>query len=192
MWLWLLLLLLLVCIIAFLYYSALLTPVTIHRLPSQRLRVAYVLNVGPYTEAYKRHCELERDLAKIRPIDWSKEPCFGVYFDVPTVTEASKCRALVGKVIPDDLEERELENIRFGYMEPMADTLQVRYPLRSVLCIFAAIYRVYPKITKFWDSEGKDTPRSAMVEFYGLHGQTITFMQGIGQAEGILNEWPAE
>jgi hypothetical protein len=192
MWLYLLLLLLAALVVAFLYYSALLTPIKLLRLPSQRLHIAYVTYIGPYKEAYKRNSEIEAQLAKVRSIPWEKEPCFGIYYDNPQVTKASECRALVGKIIPDDLEEKELDGVKFGYIDEIRDSLQIRYPLRSILCIFAGIYRVYPEINKFWEREGTEKARTAMVELYGFHGQTITFLQGIGEAEGLLGKWPGE
>jgi hypothetical protein len=56
---------------------------------------------------------------------------------------------MIGKFILDSFEARPLDGVRFDSLEKMPDTVQVRYPLRNVLCIFASMMRVYPALTLY-------------------------------------------
>ena len=55
------------------------------------LRVAYKTYIGPYNEAYKQNFEIEKVLNEVnKGLDFSKEPCFCVYYDNPQETPKEK------------------------------------------------------------------------------------------------------
>jgi hypothetical protein len=133
------------------------TSITIERLPWERRRIAYTTFVRPYNEAHQKISFVETELPKVHAIDWSKEPGVGIYDDPPGVTKPEDCRSVIGEFIPDSFEARPLDGVRFGSLENMPDTVQVRYPLRSVLCIFASMMCIYPGLTLYWKERGNTT-----------------------------------
>jgi hypothetical protein len=73
-------------------------------------------------------------------------------------------------------------------MESLGATSQVRYPMRNAVCRFTGMHRVYPVFQALWKSQNVDGLPNPMIELYGFHGKTITFMQG--KFEGFPEKWP--
>jgi len=173
------------------YQGALFTPIVIKKLSFPELNIAYTTFIGPYHKAYPNVKTVEAFLQEKYGKDFSQEPCFGIYYDNPKEVDPSKCRSVIGKILPSNIIPGKSEGaVSFGKIESMKDTASVDYPMRSILSIYAGIFRVYPKLSQFYDSLPKGTPRGASFELYGFHGNNTTFMFPLSEAKGIAKEFP--
>jgi len=173
------------------YQCALFTPVNIRRQSFPELNVAYTTFVGPYKDAYAKVKGVETFLEEKYGSVFSEEPCFGIYYDNPQEVEASKCRSVVGKILPANIIPGKNDGtVSFGKIEAMKDTLSVDYPLRSFLSIMSGMIRVYPKLNEYFQTLPKGTQRGASFELYGFHGKNTTFMMPISDLKGLAVEFP--
>jgi hypothetical protein len=156
----------------------------------EKRRIAVSKVVGPYKRAHTKIAAVEQQLSSVRAIDWSKEACVGFYYDNPTTTKEEDCRALVGKIIPDDFEERPLDGVIYGTLGPFKNSVQIRYPLRSMWSFIVGIPRAYSALGKWSETEGSGKEVSCAIELYGYHGANITFMRAFNEFEGFWKTWP--
>lgn len=171
------------------YSTGITSTVVLERGEFQKFRVAYVKYVGPYSESWKLGAEVESKLSTVKPIDWSKEPCIGIYYDNPERVPVNECRSIYGKIIPGELELDGVDGVETAYVDAMPDTIQIRYPLRGFLSILCGMKKAYPMIHAFWKST-EETKGTAIAELYGFNGSVITYLQGVGEYTGIMAEWP--
>ena len=151
--------------------------------------IAYTTYVGDYSQAYKVTQDIEKTFQKYG-VDLTKQPCVGIYYDNPNEVERSKCRAVEGKILPKDFDYNlNIDGIKFGKIPFIEKAIQVEFPLKSLLSIFVGIYKAYPAIKKFADTNNL-TPSMASFEVYGWEGQKILFVHGTGEAQGLLLEFP--
>ena len=170
------------------YSSGITANVVLERGEFKKLRIAYLKSVGPYSESWKLGALVESKLATVMPIEWSKEPCIGIYYDNPEIVPVSECRSIYGKVIPEDLQ-LDGTGIETAHIETMPDAIQIRYPLRGFLSILCGMRRAYPMIHAFWET-AEEAKGTAIAELYGFNGSVITYLQGVGEYKGIMTEWP--
>lgn len=177
-----------VAIISYIIYlSGITSPVTLERRDFQRIKIAYLTFRGPYSQSWKLGIEVESKLSDVKVMDWSKEPCIGIYYDNPEQVPLAECRSIYGKIIPDDFPE--VDGVSTTYIEAMPDTIQVRYPFRGFLSILFGMRKAYPMIHAFWRNT-EETKGTAIAELYGFNGTFITYLQGVGEYTGIMAEWP--
>ncbi|KAH0791839.1 GyrI-like domain-containing protein [Histomonas meleagridis] len=156
------------------------------------MTLAYIPVTGPYKEAYKKTAKVEQIIKEKTNVDLSKQPCFGIYYDNPQTVEPSKCRSIVGKLLPDGFKLETIEGISYAKIEKKEKSIQVEYPLRSIFGIFAGIYRCYPVLQRTHQLKCQGENVSAAIEIYGWKGNKILFATVVGEAPGVLSEFPKE
>ena len=171
------------------YATGLDTPIVIEKKPSESLRIAYVTFHGPYHKVAERGPFINEQLSKIHPRNWNNASSMGIYYDKPGDKPPEQLRSVFGTIIPEDLDVTGLEGVSVAVIPAMAETIQVRYPLRTFFCILAGIFRVYPKIGQFWEQNGP-TDGTAIAEIYDMESKSIIYMQGLGKYEGIMVDFP--
>lgn len=171
------------------YSSGVTSQVVLERGEFSKIRIAYAKYVGPYSESWKLGTQVESKLSTLKTIDWSKEPCIGIYYDNPERVPVSECRSIYGKVIPDDLQLDGVDGLESAYIDTMSDAIWIRYPFRGFLSILFGMKKAYPMIHAFWKAAG-ETKGTAIAELYGFNGSVITYLQGVGEYTGVIAEWP--
>lgn len=155
-------------------------------------KIAYITYVGDYSQAYKQTSIVENAIKSAYNVDWSREPCFGIYYDDPSKVEREKCRCIVGKIIPSNFtEEKAPENIKFDVIPKIDPIIQVEYPLRSILSIFAAMSRVYKALNNYCQQNNSQM-KSAMLEIYGYKNCEILFAGSPSEGTGLWKEFPKD
>lgn len=155
-------------------------------------RIAYVTYIGDYSQAYKQTSIVEQAIKEKYNTDWSREPCFGLYYDDPGKTDKEKCRSVVGKFIPDNFSEKEAPaGITFDVIPRIEPILQIEYPLRSILSIFAGMARAYPAINNYTENNNTKI-KTAMLEVYGYKSSEILFAGSSNEGTGLWKEFPKD
>ena len=188
---WGIILTILILLISYLVYeTAILTPIIIKKESWPELQISYTTFIGPYKDAYQNVKKVEEFLQKKYNRDFSQDPCFGIYYDNPQKVEANKCRSVIGKILPSNIEPgQEKEGlIRFDKIEAIKDAIVVDYPLRSFLSIITGIIRTYPKLSQYLEKNGGQ--KNAMIELYGYRGKNTTFLTGLNELTGLAHEAP--
>jgi hypothetical protein len=149
----------------------------------------------PVTGAYHSACRtwslIETRLSVAIPsVTWSAATNFGLFYDSPGPGGDTKCRALLGKVVPEEIADQEIGGITIATLPDLNDAIQMDYSFRGLLAEITAIKRVYLAISTFWDGQPKGPADPVIAEFSGLKPGFITYVQGFGSYSGILSQLP--
>ena len=184
----------LVILAAFILYFAdkasLFTPVKIIRKKYPKLQIVYTTAVGAYKDAYKSNSLVESYLKEKTGKDYTMEPCIGLYYDNPKETKEEECRAVVGKIVDDNVKVDEDPSRKIGVTEiEITDSVTIEFPFKSVLSIIPSIMRAYPATAKYM-KENNLEQSAAPIEFYGYPNGILTFVTPLGKYDGILTTFP--
>ena len=185
----------------FVYATHILTPIKVHTQTFNKMNVAYVTFIGPYKDAYKNNEKTEKILSEhFDGIDFSKQPCFGVYYDDPQVTPKEKTRCIVGKILPEYLvssnqkEALEKKGIKIATLD-LNKCAVIHYPLDNIISLYVGMIRSYPELNKWLKSNKEEFPQnSAFVELYGYFAGNVSFVAPLNQTdskENILLHFPS-
>lgn len=182
---------LVIAFIIYAYYSSLFDSPIITRGPFQELYVAYITNKGDYKEAWNHYHEI---CAIINNRGCSKDACslpsIGLYYDNPqNVTDKAQLRSSIGIIVDEDwfnsnVNKQINDKLRFGKINALKDSLQVRFPQRSMLGIFTALKKVYPQIFKYLEDHNvKNNEMTEIAEIYNFEKGKMIFLLGLGTRE---------
>ena len=193
MFLYLLLGLFVLLVSYLIWATAIFTKVEVRQKTFRETKIAYVTNIGDYSQAYKQTAIVEQKIKEKYGKDWSTQPCFGIYYDKPGEVPKSEMRSVVGKLIPEDFNENIApEGVYFGVIEE-ADVIQAEYPLRSIFSIFAGIHRVYSALNKYLVRDEPDVQRivtGGALEIYGYRGNKTLYVLPISVVHGLWADFP--
>lgn len=183
---------LIVLIVYAIWATAIFHKVKVEKTVFPETKIAYVTFVGDYSQAYKQTAIVENVIKSKYNVDWSREPCFGVYYDDPRKVDRNQCRCIVGKIIPDNFTEKKApENVTFDVIPRIEPIFQIEYPLRSFLSIFAGMSRAYSALNNY-TQQNKAEIKTAMLEVYGYKGCEILFAGSPSEGTGLWKEYPKE
>ena len=193
-WLLIFFLTILISIFYVVWGSGILHKIELKTVVFPETRVAYVTYIGDYSNAYKESPKIEKIIKEKFNFDLSKQPCFGLYYDDPRMVPPEKRRAVVGKFLPDSFKETEApDGIIFGSIPRVEKSIQVIYPMKSILGLFVGMYRVYPAFRKYINDNNLNSQQlPAMLEVYGYEGSNVLFSTGVGKAEGVWAGFPKD
>ncbi|KAI6654160.1 hypothetical protein LOD99_3005 [Oopsacas minuta] len=107
-------------------------------------KVAYIMERGPYKNTgllFKRTMDLMED-GKV----------FALYYDDPEKVPQSELQYLVGCMLPTQSEVLADHMVNSGYtihtFPPCSNALITEYPNYTVISMYLAIWRIFPKIKK--------------------------------------------
>ena len=170
------------------HQTALLTPIILKKESFPELPIAFITFTGPYQDSYKYVEKVEVFLKNLYGKDFTKEPCFGIYYENPNFFDSALNKFnVVGKILPSNfqLDYNIKGEIRFGIIEEIQEAIVVDYPLRSIFSIIAGMIRVYPKFKNYFEQNGSQ--KNAAIELYKYRGNNITFLIGISELKGLAH-----
>lgn len=144
-------LLLLLTLLAFAWYSGLLTGVAVSAGSPliRNITVAYKFHVGPYSDTGRLFMESCCVSPKLRSI--------AVYYDNPHTVPPEKCRSAVGSILSEGQESPSPELIhlyqKFGFkifsFPAPSHVVTATFPYTTALSIWLAIRRVHPALDTY-------------------------------------------
>lgn len=174
--------------------TAIFTKVVPRVLPFEEVNIAYVTFTGDYSEAYKQSAVVEGIVQKELGIDLTQQPCFGIYYDNPQVVERSKCRSIVGKILPKDFKIPEsTPGITYDKILRIPESLQIMYPIRSILSFIVGMTRCYKAMDEFIKQPQYvkySQSKSPILEIYGWQGKNVCYLAPFSETEGLMKDYP--
>ncbi|EAY22729.1 hypothetical protein TVAG_476580 [Trichomonas vaginalis G3] len=159
-----------------------------------KFKVVYTTFVGPYSQAYKMYAVVESALSKANDgKDFSKVPCFGIYYDKPKSVPDEKLRSVVGKIVEDNVEIPNSDDgsIKSEEIE-LGDVVVSHFPFQSFVDIFVGISKCYPALNKYTEEHKEIQLAGPMVELYGYVPENISYIAPKGKRTGILQDFPVK
>ena len=115
---------------------------------------------GPITFAYKTHTGHYRNVGEFFTESFCLVPDreqLGIYYDDPEGVPPDQLRAAVGPILavggekadPGEMEKCVKEGFKITYLPKPSFVVTARFPFRTTLSIFIAIYKVYSKLRDY-------------------------------------------
>ena len=135
----------------YLVYSGLLYTVTVSTSDTK---------YGPITFAYKTHTGPYKNVGEFFTESFCLVPereQLGIYYDDPEGVSPDQLRAAVGPILayggekadPGEMEKCVKEGFKITHLPKPSYVVTARFPFRTTLSIFIAIYKVYPKLRDY-------------------------------------------
>ena len=115
---------------------------------------------GPITFAYKTHTGPYKNVGEFFTESFCLVPereQLGIYYDDPEGVSPDQLRAAVGPILafgaekadPGEMEKCVKEGFKITHLPKPSYVVTAKFPFRTTLSIFIAIYKVYPKLRDY-------------------------------------------